>query len=600
MRGKDSSTFNEKINLITILSVVGLWIVMVSLTFTLAFYEYRSIIKDLELSTTNKFMFFKNELENMISLKISLLQGFNAYIETYDIYKEKDVYTYLDNLLNDNLDVIRNVAIIKDTTIIWNYPLEQNRASIGIDLSTVDKQADKVNTVKNTLQLNTDGPLNLVQGGKGIIIRVPILKDGNYWGMTSIVLDLDKINKLINNAAERYEINITIINGDNNEVIYGDKKLLNSKPLLFKNNLSNFNWNIYVIPAKGWNNVLHFSLIITIVIGLALSVLVTRWGYIRIINHFRVNQLNSTLEKIAYKDTLTGINSRNYFDTTVRDIIHSIEKVNKPVSLIYFDIDHFKKVNDTYGHDEGDKVLIETTSIISKLLRQSDIFIRWGGEEFIIVMLYTNLKGAIITAEKLRHEIEGTVFENIGNITISFGVSEKVPGEFYESWIKRTDDALYRSKATGRNKVSVSSPKGSIQSVVQQVKWNNEWLCGHKELDKQHQSIVAEVNILIKELYHNKNYNINLSEESKRLQKMLSDHFRSEEQILKENNYYDYTRHLNEHQKVEAEFNRLYQDIKQGKINIEDFYKKIMEDIIIGHMVFEDTKFFPYINKDHK
>ena len=116
------------------------------------------------------------------------------------------------------------------------------------------------------------------------------------------------------------------------------------------------------------------------------------------------------------------------------------------LSLIMFDIDHFKAVNDTYGHDVGDKVLITLTKLITKHLRTNDVFARWGGEEFVILLPRTNVDVAYNKAQELRQLIEQYHDDTIPSITVSLGITEVLDTDKEQSCFKRVDKALYQAK----------------------------------------------------------------------------------------------------------------------------------------------------------
>ena len=119
------------------------------------------------------------------------------------------------------------------------------------------------------------------------------------------------------------------------------------------------------------------------------------------------------------------------------------------------DIDHFKNINDNYGHLVGDKILKEFSSLIAQHLRQSDIFGRWGGEEFLIIAPHTNRQEAYVIAEKLRKIVQEHWFEEVGHLTVSFGVTECTKEHNFDTAISTADQALYRSKKEGRNRVTL-------------------------------------------------------------------------------------------------------------------------------------------------
>ncbi|MBB5354081.1 diguanylate cyclase (GGDEF)-like protein [Anoxybacillus mongoliensis] len=161
-------------------------------------------------------------------------------------------------------------------------------------------------------------------------------------------------------------------------------------------------------------------------------------------------------EFLATKDPLTKTFNRLKFDEFFTREIHRAKRYKHTFSIILFDIDHFKKVNDTYGHDVGDAVLVRMCETISNRLRDCDILARWGGEEFIILAPATSQAGAYRLAEALRHLIATVHFPKVGHITCSFGVCEYEQGMTKEQMVKRADEALYEAKRTGRNRVVVS------------------------------------------------------------------------------------------------------------------------------------------------
>lgn len=160
------------------------------------------------------------------------------------------------------------------------------------------------------------------------------------------------------------------------------------------------------------------------------------------------------IEHLAQIDSLTKIYNRNYFDVILNKKIKNSNINNEVFSLIFIDIDFFKKINDTYGHHKGDSILIRLTEQIQKVIRKSDIFARWGGEEFVILLPGTPLSGSKKVAVDLRYLIETTPLEGI-YITCSFGVTSYRLNESDIEFCKRADYALYKAKNNGRNSVEV-------------------------------------------------------------------------------------------------------------------------------------------------
>ncbi len=166
-------------------------------------------------------------------------------------------------------------------------------------------------------------------------------------------------------------------------------------------------------------------------------------------------QAEEQVRIMAITDGLTGIKNRQEFD---RLLEHEIERANRyhtPLALLMYDLDHFKQVNDRYGHNTGDMALKTVTSLVNDNIRGIDIHGRWGGEEFMVLLPQTGLDTAMDVAEKLRRTIAAHPFDKLGSITASFGVVELAPHESSKSLAQRVDEALYRAKELGRNRVEV-------------------------------------------------------------------------------------------------------------------------------------------------
>lgn len=158
-------------------------------------------------------------------------------------------------------------------------------------------------------------------------------------------------------------------------------------------------------------------------------------------------------ETRANYDALTRIYNRRRFLELLEHAMESSKRLHHELSIIFFDIDHFKKINDTYGHNTGDDVLRGLSALVSGAIRKSDIFARWGGEEFLILLESTSLENAARMAEKLRKTIMEHDFPEVKSLTCSFGVSTYSAEEKGEDFINRADSALYKAKESGRNRV---------------------------------------------------------------------------------------------------------------------------------------------------
>jgi diguanylate cyclase (GGDEF)-like protein len=166
------------------------------------------------------------------------------------------------------------------------------------------------------------------------------------------------------------------------------------------------------------------------------------------------------LERLANFDSLTGLYNRQAILSKLRELINRAKRYKEDFSVSMLDIDHFKKVNDRYGHLTGDDVLEKIAALIRQNIRDTDIAGRYGGEEFIIILPQANLSSALVVAERIRNIIENAEMKdsagNVFAITVSQGLSGWERGEDAYSLISRADEALYKAKANGRNRVEIS------------------------------------------------------------------------------------------------------------------------------------------------
>ena len=166
---------------------------------------------------------------------------------------------------------------------------------------------------------------------------------------------------------------------------------------------------------------------------------------------------NERLSRMATSDTLTGLWNRRYFDERVAHEMVVANRYGQPLSMLIFDIDHFKLVNDTHGHLVGDHVLVELSNIARQQIRAADLLFRWGGEEFMILMPGTGEPEAMIAAEKLRTTFASHPIAEVGKVSASFGIATYLPNESLDNWISRADAALYEAKTSGRNTVRLAA-----------------------------------------------------------------------------------------------------------------------------------------------
>ncbi|NLK38686.1 MAG: bacteriohemerythrin [Clostridiales bacterium] len=297
---------------------------------------------------------------------------------------------------------------------------------------------------------------------------------------------------------------------------------------------------------------------------------------------------------LSYHDQLTGLYNRTYFATKVVEEMKQAEINQHPISLLMLDLDNFKRINDSYGHLIGDEILKRVAQAASRKVRKTDYLVRFGGEEFIVLMPKTSIVQGIEVAEDIRKEIESLSHPIAGGLTVSIGVAERIHSESFDRWCKRADEALYLAKATGRNRVVASEEQETLSIASICIYWKEEWECGHREIDAQHKQLIEIANRLINMSFSG----INHEEIMRQLDALLthiSHHFHSEEKILENIGYPKYAEHAKLHANLIDNALTLKQLYKRGEKKSSAFFSFVLDDVLIDHLIKADAKFFPYI-----
>ncbi|HEX5391630.1 MAG TPA: sensor domain-containing diguanylate cyclase [Rhodocyclaceae bacterium] len=309
----------------------------------------------------------------------------------------------------------------------------------------------------------------------------------NFIGVAGIGLTVDSVRQLIANYQQRYQRNIYFVDQKGHIVLFGNQSghdaATNIRDVeglnvfadrIFRDKSGSYQYthqgsmhmlNVRFIPELNWylfvekledealSPIRH-----TLYLNLAICLLIT--AVVLLFTWIALNHYQRRLQEMASTDKLTGLYNRQVFDILMEQALNEYQRQPKPISLLLVDVDHFKRINDRYGHLEGDHVLRELTPLIRSCLRRSDLAFRWGGEEYLIMLRGSTADAAVSVAEKLRAAVAEHRFlvaSNILNITISVGVAEYAPGDTADVLVSRADEGLYAAKNLGRNKVVASS-----------------------------------------------------------------------------------------------------------------------------------------------
>lgn len=336
---------------------------------------------------------------------------------------------------------------------------------------------------KNKHEINIDYNKNL-SSSLIMFINYKILDtQGELIGVAGVAIQTTYINAMLKKFREKYKFKVTFFNEDGKALLYekdyNNYTSIDSSPLLkpyhekiiskkshlievIKDNETYVIHTKYIedlhlylaIEAKlsehtdNLKGVLFFNLLSSLAVVLFVVMVL-----------FRIFQQHSKkLEEFAFHDSLTQIHNRRYFETNLLDEIAVSKRYKSDFSLIFIDIDNFKHINDTKGHDIGDDVLKIISKLFKDNIRETDTIARWGGEELVILLPNTNIQAAEVLAEKLRHTLENSpkIIHILSYaLNASFGVTTYKENDDIDSITKRADKAMYMSKKNGKNRVTV-------------------------------------------------------------------------------------------------------------------------------------------------
>ena len=242
--------------------------------------------------------------------------------------------------------------------------------------------------------------------------------------------DTDKILKALDT--------IVIVTDKNNNITYNNQNIDKHFIDLIKNN---YNGEIYIDELKRWYHIATKN------IGEEVIHAITN------ITIYKLREQNLHLQGIS--DDLTGLYNRKGVDAAIKEAVEIFNKIGQPFTVIMGDIDHFKQINDKFGHSVGDTVLSKIGEIFRQNIRKNDFVGRYGGEEFLIILKTDNLEQIVPRIEKIKQTIEQTDFNINFETTMTFGIQIYDGTKDIDQVIKEADDALYHGKKSGRNQIVI-------------------------------------------------------------------------------------------------------------------------------------------------
>lgn len=390
-------------------------------------------------------------LESELNATLSLSLGLSAFVLSKPNFSQGDLAQVATSLIRLQ-PAIRSVALAPDNVIRFIHPRAGNEKALGLRFLDVPTQRDAVLRLMREQRPVIAGPIELVQGGTGIINRIPIVftrPDGSphYWGLASVAIDPLPIFERSGIHADGVSTNMRHALrgkdglGAQGEVFLGDAALFNDpRAILMDVIIPGGSWQLAarsLTPAAG------YGLWVQALLGLLAAVAGGLVGY-SLSAHQRIRSM-------ALHDHLTGLANRHQFNLRGQDMFALAKRSRRPLSLLNIDIDDFKSINDTYGHAAGDVVLIQVADTLRACCRKSDLLARVGGDEFIVLLPDTP-QGPSMQAllGRLRSAIEVVLPGTTApvRLRVSIGVatcSDTTPT--LDALMHQADEAMYRAKA---------------------------------------------------------------------------------------------------------------------------------------------------------
>ena len=402
------------------------------------------------LASTTYGNLLRTEVDRELNSLLFISNGIASYITVYhkELQPEK-IKAILKDLWH-RAKHVRNLGIAVDYRVTYIYPEQNNKQIIGVDYRELPIQWLKVKQAIDTKAGVLDGPIQLVQGGRGIIYRYPIFIEDKYWGIISTVIDTDDFLKAAFKNTDAGTHQFAIRTADNKNVFYGDASLFSDQHTFRQ---------VSTVPNGKWEWAIksetptHIQILILRGLSIFISALLGLVVYYFMKERYRLSQ-DATL------DSLTHLPNRRLLNDRMSVAFYAAKRFQKLMAIMAIDIDYFKNINDTYGHDAGDEVLRIVAKTIRATLRDQDTVSRIGGDEFIVLLNeFNSMQNVVVIVDKLmtRFQKPLIIFDQEITVHLSIGIAIYKPDRHstLRQLNKEADIALYQSKANGRNSYSI-------------------------------------------------------------------------------------------------------------------------------------------------
>ncbi|WP_319244637.1 diguanylate cyclase domain-containing protein [uncultured Propionivibrio sp.] len=388
----------------------------------------------------------RSRVESQLNSLLFLSSGLSSYLFVRsENLREAEIHDILKALHGDN-PKIHNFGIAVGYRVRYVYPLAGNESAIGLYYPDQKNQWPIVERTIREGRPFLDGPLDLVQGGRGLVFRLPIFIRGDYWGLLSTVINVEALFSAAFDGMDSSQVSFALQRDEMPTSarlpVYGDMAVFDDPGVVTQSILvPGGRWTVGVVSRED-GRLERFALLARISIVLV-SCFIAGAIYSAMLNRIRLSEL-------ALYDRLTGLANRNLLQSHANLAFSRCERHGgMGCALLFLDLDGFKSLNDTYGHDAGDSALRVTAARAKSVLRATDVIARWGGDEFIVLLEETMPEGVEVLANRLREAIEQPIrhkHREIG-VGVSIGLAwYPEAGENLDAVIRAADARMYEDK----------------------------------------------------------------------------------------------------------------------------------------------------------
>ncbi|MFY8275443.1 diguanylate cyclase domain-containing protein [Pseudoalteromonas sp. SSDWG2] len=407
--------------------------------------------------------FTRAKIESLVYQEVFAAESI-VIIANLDMQFIEQNWNTLASGLASNSQLIRNIALAPDNIVKYVYPFDGNERALGLDYSTAPKQLATIEKARQQRGIFIAGPLPLVQGGTGLILRFPlyanVLEDDSYWGTLSVVLDDNAIYEQLSLSGSEhitYALKGADSAGEKGRLFFGEAQTFANADLVETVQIPNGTW---VLGAK-YRISEHTSYQHTLIVVVGISVsLILYFSILFLVRAYLI------VKETSLQDDLTHLANRRSIMQRLHYLTQDMGE-NKQFAIINIDLNGFKSVNDTYGHDAGDALLIHVARNLKKQLRDTDIIARLGGDEFLILLHRINNEEQVIAVvDKLRRHMSSAPLYYKGNelyASLSFGYScyTQVTLDI-ENLLSEADARMYADKR--RQKAALAKKQAEQQT----------------------------------------------------------------------------------------------------------------------------------------